>query len=93
MTTRNKLGLLYIRRFTSAVFLLALGGRDESLRQGQHTIELAASKAENVREAQMQAAEAIREMYKHVGWDVDIIWHEESVEPQVKGELLTAKAS
>ena len=69
MTTRNKLGLLYIRRFTSAVFLLALGGRDESMRQGQHAIELAASTAEYVREAQMQAAEAIQDDVRHVGWD------------------------
>jgi len=66
--------------------------RDESLQQGQHAIELAASKAENVRAAQTQTAEVIREMYQHVGWDVTVVWQEESVEPQVTGELLTSGA-
>ena len=64
--------------------------RDESMRQGQHTIEFAANKAEYVREAQTQTAEAIRTMYRHVGWNVTVVWKEESVEPQVKGELLTS---
>ena len=64
--------------------------RDESLRQGQHAIELAASKAEYVREAQTQTAEAIQMMYQDVGWDVDIIWQEESVVSEATGELLTS---
>src|SRR5450755_1024464 len=59
--------------------------RDESMRQGQHTIEFAANKAEYVREAQTQTAEAIQAMYRHVGWNVTVVWKDVSVEPQVKG--------
>jgi hypothetical protein len=60
------------------------------MRQGQHTIEFAANKTENVREAQTQTADAIRALYQHVGWNIAVVWKEESVEPQVKGELLTS---
>jgi hypothetical protein len=66
--------------------------RDESMRQGQHTIEFAANKAENVREAQTQTADAIRALYQHVGWNIAVVWKEESAEPQVKCELLTSES-
>jgi Protein of unknown function (DUF4230) len=66
--------------------------RDESMRQGQHTIEFAANKAEYVREAQTQTAEAIRTMYRHVGWNVTVVWKEESVKSRVKGELLSSRS-
>ena len=62
------------------------------MRQGQHTIEFAANKAEYVREAQTQTAEAIQALYRHVGWNVTFVWKDQSVEPEVKGELLTSGA-
>ena len=64
--------------------------RDESMRQGQHTMEFAANKAEYVREAQTQTAAAIQTMYRHVGWNVTLVWKEESVKPQAKDELLSS---
>jgi hypothetical protein len=60
------------------------------LAQGQHTIEFAANKAEYVREAQTQTAEAIRALYRHVGWDINVVWKEEHVGPQVTGEPLNS---
>ncbi len=60
------------------------------MRQGQHTIEFAANKAEYVREAQTQTAEAIQTMYRHVGWNVIVVWKEKSVEPPGNCELLTS---
>ena len=63
------------------------------MRQGQHTIEFAANKAEYVREAQTQTAEAIQALYRHVGWCVIIVWKEKSAEPPGKCELLTSESS
>jgi hypothetical protein len=67
--------------------------RDESMRQGQHTIEFAANKAEYVREAQTQTAEAIQALYRHVGWCVIIVWKKKSAEPPGNCELLTSESS
>jgi hypothetical protein len=67
--------------------------RDESMRQGQHAMEFAANKAEYVREAQTQTAAAIQTMYRHVGWNVTVVWTEEHVEHQATGGLPTSGVS
>ena len=55
-------------------------------------MEFAADKADNVREAQTQTADVIKTMYRHVGWDVTIVWKNEPVEADVKNQTLASNA-
>jgi hypothetical protein len=50
------------------------GLRDEAMKRAQRVIDKAASSKENVQTAKMSAEKIIQEMYRMVGWEVELEW-------------------
>jgi hypothetical protein len=52
--------------------------RDDAMRQAQRLIQHAANSKENIELARTHAVEVIRNLYREVGWDVEILWTDQA---------------